>query len=100
MPNKLQSLRAAPTPSPWPHSGLETEEINIFCDIKIPRSYHITDVDLTQIGTEMIKFRFRHKAPQGGKKHYLLVPFILPQAILFACTATGLEMSVEKRVGA
>ena len=49
---------------------------------------------------DMIKFRFRHKAPQGWKKYYLLVPFIFQQAILFAYTATGLETSVEKRVGA
>ena len=66
MPNKLQGLRAAPTPSPWPHSGLETEEINIFCDIKIPRSYHITDVDLTQIGTEILT---RSNSDSGTEHH-------------------------------
>ena len=52
------------------------------------------------INIDIIKFRFRHKAPQGWKKYYLLVPVILQQARLFACTATGLEMYVKKRAGA
>ena len=51
---------------PWSHSGLETEEINIFCDIKIPLSYYITDVDLTQIGTEIL---IRSNSDSGTKHH-------------------------------
>ena len=70
---------AAPTPSPgrhvhvpgathvpWSHSGLETEEINIFCDIKIPLSYYITDVDLTQIGTKIL---ISSNSDSGTKHH-------------------------------
>ena len=51
---------------PWSHSGLETEEINISCDIKIPLPYYITDVDLTQIGTETL---IRSNSDSGTKHH-------------------------------
>ena len=72
------------------------------CDIQLPSTYYITDVDLMQIWVEILIL----SNSDSGTKHqgwqkYFVVPFILfcSKQIFFVFTATGLEMSMKKKWG-
>ena len=72
------------------------------CDIQLPSTYYITDVDLMQIWAEILILSNSDsgtKHNRAGRNIICWCHLFLQQAILFVFTATGLEMSMKKKWG-